>query len=121
MDLVRDLVAAGVTTLVLAQDRDSLARTPAYHYLLHREFEEYSCKVRSLELTHGILDQLAKFVRAKTVERTRRSKLQKAREGKMLAVHGPLYGFRYNERTKVIFSARLWKRRRRPRLSPRAV
>jgi DNA invertase Pin-like site-specific DNA recombinase len=42
------------------------------------------------ELTDGILDQLAKFERAKTAERTCWSKLQKAREGKVLAVHGPL-------------------------------
>ena len=131
MDVVRGLVAAGVTTLVLAQHRDRLARTPAYYYLLHREFEEYGCKVRSLndrgddspegELTDGILDQLAKFERAKTAERTRQRKLQKAREGKILAVHGPPYVFRYNEGTKAIFSAHLSKRRRRPRLSPRAV
>jgi DNA invertase Pin-like site-specific DNA recombinase len=99
MDLVRDLVAAGVTTLVLVQDRNSLARTPAYHYLLHRKFEEYSCGMRSLndrgddspegELTDSILDQLAKFERAKTAERTCQRKLQKAREGKVLAVHDP--------------------------------
>ena len=88
MDRVRDLVAAGVITFVLAQDRDRLARKPAYHYLLHREFEEYSCKMRSLkdrgddssewELTDGILDHLAIFERAKTAESTCRSKLQKA-------------------------------------------
>ena len=117
MDRVRDLVAAGVITFVLAQDRDRLARKPAYHYLLHWEFDEYSCKMRSLndrgddspegELTDGILDQLAKFERAKTAERTCWSKLQKTREGKVLAVHGPPYGFRYNEGTKAIFSARL--------------
>jgi len=41
------------------------------------------------ELTDGILDQLANFERAKTAERAHRSKLQKAREGKALAVHGP--------------------------------
>jgi hypothetical protein len=46
MDRVRDLAAAGVITFVLAQDRDRLARKPSYHYLLHREFEEYSCKMR---------------------------------------------------------------------------
>jgi site-specific DNA recombinase len=99
IDLLRDLVAAGVTTLVLAQDRDRLARAPAYHYLLHREFEEYGCKGRSLndrgddppegELTNGFLDQLAKFERAKAAERTCRRKLEEAREGKVLAVHGP--------------------------------
>src|SRR5919199_3518766 len=82
MDRVRDLVAAGGISVVLAQDRDRFAREPAYHYLLKREFEEYGTKIRALndrgdntpegELTNGILDQLAKFERAKTAERTRR-------------------------------------------------
>jgi hypothetical protein len=48
MDHVRNLVAAGVIMLVLAQDRDKLARKPAYRYLLQREFKEYGCKMRSL-------------------------------------------------------------------------
>src|ERR687883_248032 len=48
MDRVRDLVAAGGVSVVLAQDRDRFAREPAYHYLLHREFEEYGCQMRSL-------------------------------------------------------------------------
>src|SRR5829696_7669904 len=104
MDRVRDLVAAGGVSMVLAQDRDRFAREPAYHYLLKREFEEYSCKIRALndkgddspegELTNGILDQLAKFERAKTAERSRRGKLRKAREGKILAGHTPNYGFK---------------------------
>ena len=34
MDWVRDLVAAGGVSVVLAQDRDRFAREPAYHYLL---------------------------------------------------------------------------------------
>src|SRR5215217_1679536 len=41
MDRVRDLVAAGGVSVVLAQDRDRFAREPAYHYLLRREFEEH--------------------------------------------------------------------------------
>jgi site-specific DNA recombinase len=49
------------------------------------------------ELTDGILDQLAKFERAKTAERSRRGKLRKAREGKIICGHTPGYGFRYNE------------------------
>ena len=80
MDRVRDLVAAGGVSLLLAQDRDRIAREPAYHYVLRKEFEEHGCKIRALndrgdespegELTDGILDQLAKFERAKTAERT---------------------------------------------------
>ncbi len=80
MDRVRDLVASGGVSVVLAQDRDRFAREPAYHYLLRCEFEEHGTKIRALndrgdespegELTDGILDQLAKFERAKTAERT---------------------------------------------------
>src|ERR687886_2454375 len=93
MDQVRDLVAAGGVSVVLAQDRDRIAREPAYHYLLRREFEEHGCKIRALndrgddspegELTDGILDQLAKFERAKIAERSRRGKQRKAQEGKI--------------------------------------
>jgi site-specific DNA recombinase len=106
MDHVRDLVAAGGVSVVLAQDRDRFTREPAYHYLLRREFEEHGTNIRALndrgddspegELTDGILDQLAKYERAKIAERTRRGKLQKARQGKILATSAPDYGFRYN-------------------------
>ena len=89
MDRVRDLVAAGGVSVVLAQDRDRFAREPAYHYLLKKEFEEHCCKLRALndrgdgspegELTDGILDQLAKYERAKTAERSRRGKLRRGK------------------------------------------
>ncbi len=106
MDRVRDLVAAGGVSVVLAQDRDRFAREPAYHYLLRREFEEHSTKICALndrgdespegELTDGILDQLAKFERAKTAERTRRGRLRKAKEGKVIAGYRTRYGFSLN-------------------------
>jgi site-specific DNA recombinase len=106
MDRVRDLVAAGGVSVVLTQDRDRFAREPAYHYLLRKEFEEYGCRMRSLndrgddspegELTDGILDQLGKYERAKISERSRRGKLQKARSGKVVGGHPVNYGFRMN-------------------------
>ena len=107
MDRVRDLVAAGGVSVVLAQDRDRFSREPAYTYLLRREFAEHGTRLQALndrgddspegELTDGILDQLAKFERAKTAERTRRGKLRRAREGKVIAGHTPPYGFAYND------------------------
>ena len=107
MDRVRDLVAVGGIAVVLAQDRDRYSREPAYTYLLRREFAEHGTRLQALndrgddspegELTDGILDQLAKFERAKTAERTRRGKMRKAREGKVIAGARPNYGFRYNE------------------------
>src|ERR687883_1026347 len=106
MDRVRDLVAAGGVSVVLAQDRDRFAREPAYHYLLKKEFEEHGTRVRALndrgdnspegELTDAILDQLAKYERAKMAERSWRGKLRKAREGRAVAPIAK-YGFRFND------------------------
>src|SRR4051794_36146382 len=106
MDRVRDLVATGGVSVVLAQDRDRFAREPAYHYLLKKEFEEYGTKLRSLndrgddtpegQFTDDILDVMAKFERAKTAERTRRGKLRKAREGNIVAFRVATYGYSYN-------------------------
>ena len=106
MDHVRDLVAGGGVSVVLAQDRDRFTREPAYHYLLKKEFKEYGTKICALndrgddtpegELTDGILDQLAKYERAKTAERTRRGKLRKARQGKIIAGRRANYGFKFN-------------------------
>src|SRR5215204_6212873 len=107
LDRIRDLVAAGGVYVVLAQDRDRIAREPAYHYLLGREFEEHGTKIRALndrgddspegELTDGILDQLGKYERAKIAERSRRGKLRKAREGKVMATPRVKYGFKLNQ------------------------
>jgi site-specific DNA recombinase len=106
MDRVRDLVAAGGVSAVLAQDRDRFSREPAFTYILRRELEEHGCELRSMndrgdsspegELTDGILDQLAKYERAKITERTRRGKLRKAREGLAVAPISK-YGFRFND------------------------
>lgn len=106
MDRVSDLVASGGVSVVLAQDRDRLAREPAYLYLLREEFAEHGTLMRAMndrgdnspegELTDGILDQLAKFERVKIAERSRRGKLQKAREGKVMVSRKPRYGFKTN-------------------------
>ena len=106
MDRVRDLVAAGSVSVVLAQDRDRLAREPAYLYLLREEFAPHDCTLRALndrgddspegQLTDGILDQIARFERLKIAERSRRGRQRKAREGKVLATHAPRYGFKLN-------------------------
>jgi site-specific DNA recombinase len=84
LDRVRDLVAAGSVSVVLAQDRDRFSREPAYLYLLREELAAHNTRIKSLndrgddtpegQLTDGILDQLAKFERAKTAERSRRGK-----------------------------------------------
>ncbi len=105
MDRVRDLVAGSGVSAVLAQDRDRFSREPAYLYLLREEFAAHGTRIKSLndrgddspegQLTDGILDQLAKFERAKTAERSRRGKKQKARLGKILSSRAA-FGFDWN-------------------------
>src|SRR5918912_285690 len=108
MDRVRDLVEGtpGGVAAVLAQDRDRFAREPALLYFLKRELAEHGCALRAMndrggdspegELTDGILDQLGKYERAKIAERSRRGKLRKAREGKVMANHRVKYDFKLN-------------------------
>jgi site-specific DNA recombinase len=106
MDRVRDLVADGGVYVVLAQDRDRFAREPAYLFYLQEEFAEHGTALRALndrgdespegELTTGILDQIARYERLKIAERSRRGKLRKAREGKVIATKRPHFGYRYN-------------------------
>jgi site-specific DNA recombinase len=105
MDRVRDLVAAGDVSVVLAQDRDRFAREPAYLYILKEEFEARGTVLRALnqrgdgspegDLTDGVLDQFSKYEKAKLMERTRRGKLKRAREGKVVPIHPAHYGFRF--------------------------
>lgn len=106
VDRVRDLVSAGGAAVVLAQDRDRFAREPAYLFYLREEFAERGTDLRALndrgdgspegELTTGILDQIARYERLKIAERSRRGKLRKAREGKVVAAKRPHYGYRYS-------------------------
>ena len=106
MDRKRELVAAGSVSVMLAQDRDRFAREPAYLFYLREEFAERGTELRTLndrgggspegELTTSILDQIARYERLEIAERSRRGKLRKMREGKIIAAKRPHYGYRYN-------------------------
>ena len=106
LDRVRDLVAAGDVDVVLAQDRDRLARKVVLNGLLEEELSKHGCKTKALNdygddsaegaLMRGIQTQFAEYERAKIAERTRRGKERKAREGKVLRGPKSPYGFRYN-------------------------
>ncbi len=103
LDRVRDLVRDGGVSVVLAQDRDRISREPAYFFILKREFKQYGTVVRALnqrdddspegELSNAILDELAKFERAKIAERTRRGRLRKAKEGRVVGAGATNFGF----------------------------
>lgn len=106
MDRVRDLVAAGGVSVVLAQDLDRISREPWHYEYLKSVFEDYGTELRSLddagddspmgEFMRYIRRGIAKLERSDIAKRTRRGKLQKAQEGKVVATMKPPYGFSYN-------------------------
>ena len=71
MDFMRDFVAVGGVSAVLAQDRDRFPREPAYLSYLRKAFGQHGCKLRALndrgddspegQLTDSILEQIARF------------------------------------------------------------
>jgi DNA invertase Pin-like site-specific DNA recombinase len=111
LDALRDRISLGGVEVVLCQDRDRISREPAHVYILREELLEYGTILRSLNdwgddspegaLHDGILDQLAKFNRAKTAERTRRGRMRKAQEGKIVGTGKAPYGFYYADHYHV--------------------
>ena len=105
LDALRDAVSDGGVDVVLAQDRDRFSREPAHHYVLGEEFLQHGTSLKALNdygdnnpagvLTDGILDQLAKFERAKIAERTRRGRMRKAQEGRVVGTGKAPHGFYY--------------------------
>lgn len=104
---VRERVAEGGVSVVLATERDRFARQPEIIYLLKKEFARHGTALRALNqqaddtpvgvLTEGILDQIAMFFRAQFAERSMENKRRKAREGKASGSGTPPFGFRYSE------------------------
>jgi len=97
LDRVRDLVATGSVSVVLAQDRDRLVKKSEHYYLLQYEFEKYGCRLEFLNDLGVVEELLLEYESTKTAERTQRGKRRKAREGKIAGGTKPNFGFRFNE------------------------
>jgi site-specific DNA recombinase len=107
LDEVRDLVAAGGIDLVLAQDADRITRDPGHRAFLDDELAGHGCTLRALddwgddshegELLKFVKGWQAKGERLKFAERSRRGRVQKARQGKLVRTHTPHYGYAYTD------------------------
>ena len=108
IDQIRRKVSKGGVNLVLATERDRIARKRGYVFVLEEEFREHACALRALEdkdedsaeewLMRAIKDDFAEYEHAKIAQRTFSKKLEKARGGEIIAGKSPNYGFRYNEK-----------------------
>jgi DNA invertase Pin-like site-specific DNA recombinase len=99
MDRVRELVAGGGVSVVLAQDLDRISREPWHYEYLRSLIEDNGTELRSLddsgddspmgEFMRYIRRSVAKLEKQDIAKRTRRGKLQKAREAKIVPTRKP--------------------------------
>jgi site-specific DNA recombinase len=102
LDRLRELVRQGAADVVLAHDLDRLTRDVGHCAILLEELERADVRLEFVAMTHErtaesrlLLDvkaALASYERTKIRERTRRGRLEKARQGRW--PHGrPPYGY----------------------------
>ena len=109
LDRMRDDIHAGELDLVLFPSPDRLARKVVYQYLILEEMENAGVIPEFLNypvddspesrMLLGMQGLFAEYERAKIVERTRRGKLYRAREGAQVGGHAP-YGYTWIKRNE---------------------
>jgi site-specific DNA recombinase len=105
LERVRDLAAEGQIEAVLVHAPDRLSRKYAYQILLIEELARHGVDTVFLKAPQAVTaeDQLlvqfqgmiAEYERAQILERSRRGKRHRAREGQVNVLSGAPYGYRY--------------------------
>src|SRR5579872_1467526 len=109
LERVRDLAAEGHIQVVLAYAPDRLSRKYAYQILLIEEFARQGVETVFVRAPQGASaeDQLlvqfqgviAEYERAQILERSRRGKRHRAREGQVSVLSGAPFGYCYVRKT----------------------
>jgi site-specific DNA recombinase len=111
LERLRDQIADGTIDVLYVHSPDRLARRYAYQVLLLEEFGARSVEVffvlgpagRSAEdaLLVQVQGMIAEYERAKSMERCRRGKLHKAKQGVVNPLSGAPYGYLYVRASEV--------------------
>ncbi|MCH8989871.1 MAG: recombinase family protein [Chloroflexi bacterium] len=109
LDRLRDAFLTGEIDVVVFHSPDRLARKAVYQGLVLEEIEKAGIRVEFLNypvddspesrMLLGMQGLFAEYERAKIMERTRRGKLQRAREGALVGGHPP-FGYRWIKRSE---------------------
>ena len=109
LERLRDSVSGGCVDILYVHSPDRLARRYAYQVLLLDEFSRQGIEVQFLnsrsgetaedELLVQVQGMIAEYERAKILERCRRGKLHRAREGLVNSLSGAPYGYLYVRKT----------------------
>ncbi|MFQ5937828.1 MAG: recombinase family protein [Acidiferrobacterales bacterium] len=109
LERVRDLAAEGQLHAVLIHSPDRLSRKYAYQVLLIEELARHGVDTVFVKAPPMVTpeDQLllqfqgmiAEYERAQILERSRRGKRHRARQGEVSVLSGAPYGYRYHKKT----------------------
>lgn len=109
LERIRDLAAEGQIQAVLALSPDRLSRKYAYQVLLTEELARHGVDMVFIKAPHSETpeDQLllqfqgmiAEYERAQILERSRRGKRHRAKQGEVSVLSGAPYGYRYIRKT----------------------
>src|SRR6266700_723538 len=115
LERVRDLAAEGQIQAVLVYSPDRLSRKYAYQILLIEELARHGVETRFLNAPQGATpeDQLlvqfqgmiAEYERAQILERSRRGKRHRARQGEVSVLSGAPFGYRLIRKTDEVPAA----------------
>lgn len=110
LERVRDLAAEGQIQAVLVLSPDRLSRKYAYQVLLIEELGRHGVQVVFIkapksdspedQLLLQFQGMIAEYERAQILERSRRGKLHRARQGEVSVLGGAPYGYRYDARAR---------------------
>ncbi len=105
LDSLRDRIAEGQIDTVLVLSPDRLSRKYAYQILLTEEFHRQGAELIFVKsppattpeerLLAQVQGMIAEYERAQIIERTRRGKRHRARQGSVNVLSGAPYGYRY--------------------------
>src|SRR5271165_4574293 len=105
LERVRDLAAEGQIQVVLAYSPDRLSRKYAYQVLLIEELARHGVETLFVnapqrataedQLLVQFQGMIAEYERAQILERSRRGKRHRARQGQVNVLSGAPYGYRY--------------------------
>jgi site-specific DNA recombinase len=109
LERVRDLAAEGQIQALLVHSPDRLSRKYAYQVLLIEELARHGVQVVFIkapqsdspedQLLLQFQGMIAEYERAQILERSRRGKLHRARQGEASVLGGAPYGYRYVRKT----------------------
>jgi site-specific DNA recombinase len=102
LDAVMELAEANKIDVVLAKKRNRLFRSRFYRLAYEKDLKELGVDLVSLDDTgnrfaDAVNDEFGDWYREELTKNTVAGRMQKAREGKLIRIHTPIFGFEYTE------------------------